>query len=60
MYLKRVGSNFKQIYKLKKCDIKVKEASLKCLNLMHLKAIVKSIESLDNVVSVIFIFFKPI
>lgn len=38
--------------KLKKRDTKVKEASLKCLNLMHLKAIVKSIESLENVVAV--------
>ena len=38
--------------KLKECDTKVQEASLNCLNLIHLKALVKEIETAENVTAV--------
>ncbi len=53
MKLKRkLDAEKKFLVSLKSCEKKVQEASLSCLNLIHLKAVVKEIRSAQNVTAI--------
>lgn len=49
---RKLEAERKFLNSLKACDAKVKEASLGCLNLISLKALVKQIENLENITSI--------